>query len=116
MRYCHECGEKIAEIDIFCPYRGITQIPVEGGEETAPDKTFIVNSSELADLASKKNEADAIGEGEKGRKGEREIDSDAAKKSGEKSSFLPQDDDEFSEKREINEESEQPPKVTVENW
>lgn len=45
MAYCHECGEKVAENDIFCPYCGITLQPISvgGGEDISLDKTIIVS-------------------------------------------------------------------------
>ena len=38
MVYCFECGEQVAENDVFCPYCGITLPPSTTGakEETAP--------------------------------------------------------------------------------
>ena len=34
MTYCHECGSEVAELDIFCPYCGISlsPVPVSGSE------------------------------------------------------------------------------------
>src|SRR6476646_7632833 len=34
MTYCHECGSEVAELDIFCPYCGISlsPVPVPGNE------------------------------------------------------------------------------------
>ena len=58
MRYCHECGSEIAEIDVFCPYCGITQIPAQGEEETAQERTVAVSQEEMADLIENKYEAD----------------------------------------------------------
>ena len=102
MRYCHECGEEIAEIDMFCPFCGITQIPVQREEETSQDKTIAVNQSELADLFENENEA-----------------ADAAF-SSEKSDISPElekpaAEDEFPEKLEGNKETEQPQNITSEN-
>jgi uncharacterized membrane protein YvbJ len=28
MAYCYECGEKVAENDVFCPYCGISLHPI----------------------------------------------------------------------------------------
>ncbi|MGC2237935.1 MAG: protein kinase [Pyrinomonadaceae bacterium] len=48
MAYCHECGSQVAEIDVFCPYCGITLKPISiGGEvDVSMDKTISVNQSE----------------------------------------------------------------------
>jgi serine/threonine protein kinase len=46
MAYCHECGSKVAENDIFCPYCGISLKPISvGGAERdiSSDKTIIGN-------------------------------------------------------------------------
>lgn len=49
MAYCHECGSQVAEIDVFCPYCGITLKPI--GVENENDemtKTIAINSSEVS--------------------------------------------------------------------
>ena len=37
MIYCYECGEQVAEDDIFCPYCGISLMPIKVGEEEEDD-------------------------------------------------------------------------------
>ncbi len=36
MVYCYECGEQVAENDVFCPYCGITLSPLTVGENDEP--------------------------------------------------------------------------------
>lgn len=37
MAYCHECGQEVAEIDVFCPYCGVSLEPVSLGGQDADD-------------------------------------------------------------------------------
>jgi len=37
MAFCHECGSEVAEIDVFCPFCGISLEPVSLGGEEAED-------------------------------------------------------------------------------
>lgn len=48
MAYCYECGSQVAEIDIFCPYCGITLKPVavEGNNDVSMDKTIAISNDE----------------------------------------------------------------------
>lgn len=58
MAYCYECGEQVAENDVFCPYCGIslTSIAVAGAEDDdSLSKTIIGNPFESA--AVEKSEA-----------------------------------------------------------
>ena len=49
MAYCHECGSQVAEIDVFCPFCGITLKPT-GVENENDDmtKTIAISSSEVS--------------------------------------------------------------------
>jgi eukaryotic-like serine/threonine-protein kinase len=38
MTYCHECGSEVAELDIFCPYCGISLTPVAIAGNPADDE------------------------------------------------------------------------------
>lgn len=38
MANCHACGEEIAEIDVFCPYCGVSLAPIEVAEVDAADE------------------------------------------------------------------------------
>ena len=40
MAYCYQCGEQIAESDIFCPYCGISLQPVTVAGEAEQDESF----------------------------------------------------------------------------
>lgn len=61
MRNCYECGSEIAEIDVFCPFCGITQKPVPAeNEEAVQDQTIAVSQSELADLIGNKKRSENI--------------------------------------------------------
>ncbi len=44
MAYCHECGSEVAEIDVFCPFCGISLQPiaVENDEEDALSSTIVI--------------------------------------------------------------------------
>ncbi len=86
MRHCHECGSEIAEIDIFCPFCGITQQP-------AQEQTFAISQSEFADLVGINSEA-------------ADINSITENPDTQTESEMPED----------NKEAGQPPKITSENW
>ncbi|MEZ5425727.1 MAG: protein kinase [Pyrinomonadaceae bacterium] len=52
MSFCHECGEEVAEIDLFCPFCGISIQPVQvsGGEvEESQANTIAIDQSEVAE-------------------------------------------------------------------
>lgn len=51
MAYCHECGEEVAEIDVFCPHCGISLQPVAVNDETdaAQERTIAISHSEIAE-------------------------------------------------------------------
>src|SRR5687768_7909654 len=51
MAYCHECGEQVAEIDIFCPHCGISLQPVAlpDEDEDSPENTIAFTHSEIAE-------------------------------------------------------------------
>src|SRR5437764_8928025 len=44
MALCHECGEKVAENDIFCPFCGISLEPISlgGADEVEFEKTVVM--------------------------------------------------------------------------
>jgi serine/threonine protein kinase, bacterial len=45
MAYCHECGEKVAEIDVYCPYCGISLQPISiAGEDISFEKTIVADA------------------------------------------------------------------------
>lgn len=47
MAYCYECGSEVAEIDIFCPYCGISLKPVAAvGDDSSMDKTVVMNNDD----------------------------------------------------------------------
>ncbi len=47
MAYCYECGEQVAENDVFCPYCGISLSPAAvAGEDNSFDKTIAVSQPE----------------------------------------------------------------------
>ena len=50
MKYCHECSSEVGELDIFCPYCGISMPDVADAAETADDPlaSTIVFSSPFA--------------------------------------------------------------------
>lgn len=52
MAYCYECGEKIAEIDVFCPYCGISLKPVavEGNDDISMEKTVVIKSVDSIEI------------------------------------------------------------------
>ena len=57
MIYCYECGEQIAENDVFCPYCGISLSPIKiGGEDSAAiaesDESAAVLPDNIEDFAS----------------------------------------------------------------
>ena len=97
MKYCQECGSEIAETVVFCPFCGISQKHVQGKEELAQENTISFNQWELADIVGNKTET---------------VPEDLSSK---KSDILPETKVEFSEKQEVNKESEQPQNVTIEN-
>jgi serine/threonine-protein kinase len=59
MSYCPECGEKIANDDVFCPYCGITLKPTAPVEDSSLSETIVdmspvaVNKEALDALAAK---------------------------------------------------------------
>ena len=52
MAYCYECGSQVAEIDVFCPFCGISLKPVTvgGGDDASMDKTIIISGGESSAL------------------------------------------------------------------
>lgn len=51
MAYCYECGSQVAEIDVFCPYCGISLKPAgvgDGGDSM--DKTIVITNGESSNL------------------------------------------------------------------
>jgi serine/threonine-protein kinase len=69
MAYCHECGREVAEIDVFCPYCGVSLEPVSlGGQETddAYANTIVIEqssgSAEAAELEAAAGTGDDFGE------------------------------------------------------
>lgn len=54
MAYCHECGSEVAQIDVFCPFCGISLKPlaVENEEEDFTN-TIAINQSEIAASSDK---------------------------------------------------------------
>jgi eukaryotic-like serine/threonine-protein kinase len=50
MAYCYECGEQVAENDTFCPYCGITLMPVAlaGEEDDSLSKTIVARQPQAA--------------------------------------------------------------------
>ena len=50
MAYCHECGSEVAEIDVFCPFCGISLQPIaiENDEEDALSSTIVIPHTEKA--------------------------------------------------------------------
>jgi len=58
MSYCPECGEKIANDDVFCPYCGISLKPVLPVDDASMSETIVgFQASDLADnLSVKGNE------------------------------------------------------------
>jgi len=60
MAYCYECGEQVAENDVFCPYCGISIQPVAvaGGEvEDSPNENIIARQPVTAEAAESAAEA-----------------------------------------------------------
>ena len=56
MAYCHECGEKIAENDIFCPYCGISLHPMAlGGEDISMEQTIVAGPPSISESTENKN-------------------------------------------------------------
>ncbi len=54
MAYCYECGEKVAEIDVFCPFCGISIKPAAlGDDDASTDKTVAISGGDLAELSEK---------------------------------------------------------------
>ncbi len=55
MVYCYECGEQIAENDIFCPFCGITLKPItveeDEGDNASFDKTIAVQQPKIESAA-----------------------------------------------------------------
>ncbi len=62
MAYCHECGEQVAEIDVFCPHCGISLQPVvlPGEDKDLQEHTIAINHSEVADIPGKIDAADDL--------------------------------------------------------
>jgi hypothetical protein len=52
MAYCYQCGEQIAESDIFCPYCGISLKPIavagEEGQDVSFGKTIAIEQTPTA--------------------------------------------------------------------
>ena len=49
MAYCHQCGSKVAENDIFCPYCGISLQPTAtGGNDDPHADTIVIEQTENA--------------------------------------------------------------------
>ena len=59
MAYCHECGDQVAEIDVFCPHCGISLEPVAlpGEAEDSPENTIAISPSEIAETLGKVDSA-----------------------------------------------------------
>ncbi|HEY0426589.1 MAG TPA: protein kinase [Pyrinomonadaceae bacterium] len=57
MAYCHQCGEKVAENDIFCPYCGISLQPISigGSQDMSFDKTIAVNQPTISESTENQN-------------------------------------------------------------
>jgi serine/threonine-protein kinase len=55
MAYCHECGEEVAQIDVFCPHCGISLQPIAIPNETeeSQESTIVINQSEIAGIPVK---------------------------------------------------------------
>ncbi len=55
MAYCHECGEEVAQIDIFCPHCGISLQPVAVSDETeqSQESTIVIKQSDIAGIPTK---------------------------------------------------------------
>jgi serine/threonine protein kinase len=55
MAYCQECGEKVAENDVFCPYCGISLQPiaVAGREDFSFEKTIVAESPKVSEPQEK---------------------------------------------------------------
>ena len=52
---CHECGSDVAEIDVFCPFCGISLEPVSLAEDQIDDSmasTIMIQPSEIEALAA----------------------------------------------------------------
>ncbi|MCY7377524.1 MAG: protein kinase [Pyrinomonadaceae bacterium] len=47
MVYCYECGEKVAENDVFCPFCGISLSPSAAVEEDEPGEISFAQPSQL---------------------------------------------------------------------
>jgi serine/threonine protein kinase len=61
MAYCHQCGEQVAENDVFCPYCGISLQPIAvGGEDISLDKTIIASQPVIFESTENKDSADAL--------------------------------------------------------
>ncbi|MBA4184094.1 MAG: zinc-ribbon domain-containing protein, partial [Acidobacteria bacterium] len=51
MAYCYECGEQVAENDIFCPYCGISLSPpaiADDGEKDSQSKIIVAQQPNAA--------------------------------------------------------------------
>ena len=54
MVYCYECGSQVAEIDVFCPYCGITLKSDTGSsDDVSMDKTIFIKGGESSGLPEK---------------------------------------------------------------
>ncbi len=56
MANCHTCGEEIAEIDVFCPYCGVSLDPIEVDEGAAADEVSEIE----ADSATEETDAASV--------------------------------------------------------
>jgi hypothetical protein len=98
MRYCHECGSQIAEIDLFCPFCGITQKPFVTEDEGIDERTIAVSDLELIELAKKSAAASKTKESKQNKSEEAHEETESTEK-----------------QKEIN-KPEKPQTVTSENW
>jgi serine/threonine-protein kinase len=57
MTYCYECGEKVAENDVFCPFCGISLSPTAAASEDATsfDKTIVIDTPSPAAVRENSN-------------------------------------------------------------
>ncbi len=58
MTYCHECGSEVAEIDVFCPFCGITLQPISvaDSEDEAFASTIVMPLPEKGDVPAAEKE------------------------------------------------------------
>ena len=52
MAYCYECGAQVAEIDVFCPFCGISLKPVAigDGDDVSMDKTIVFGGGDAVEV------------------------------------------------------------------